>query len=92
MSFMLANGWTCQFLEEDLKTPLPRKLTLDRPAKRVELAQRGGYSMHLEGWQALERAIEVGRGGALARADRRAVREAKEGLIFSDVRSLPAPE
>jgi hypothetical protein len=63
MSFMLANGWYCQFLAEDLKTPLPRKLPLAGPAKLVELAQRGGYSMHLEGRQALERAIEVGRGG-----------------------------
>lgn len=27
MSFMQSNGWYCQFLEEDLKTPLPRKLT-----------------------------------------------------------------
>jgi hypothetical protein len=63
MSFMLADGWYCQFLEEDLKTPLPRKLTLADPAKVVEMAERGGYSMHLEGRQALDRAIEVGRGG-----------------------------
>jgi len=28
MHFMLREGWYCQFLEEDLKTPLPKKLTL----------------------------------------------------------------
>ena len=27
------------------------------------MAERGGYSMHLEGRQALERAINAGRGG-----------------------------
>jgi hypothetical protein len=26
MHFMLVNGWYCQFLEEDLKTPPPKKL------------------------------------------------------------------
>jgi hypothetical protein len=28
MSFMFRNGWLCQFLEEDLKTSLPRKVIL----------------------------------------------------------------
>ena len=32
MHFMLREGWFCQFLEEDLKTPLPKKLTLKDPA------------------------------------------------------------
>jgi hypothetical protein len=27
MFFMRNKGWYCQFLEEDLKTPLPRKFT-----------------------------------------------------------------
>jgi len=26
MSFQCRNGWNCQFLEQDLKIPLPRKL------------------------------------------------------------------
>ena len=26
MSFMAREGWFCHFLEEDLRTPLPRKL------------------------------------------------------------------
>jgi hypothetical protein len=45
MSFMHRGGWYCQFLEEDLKTPLPRKLTLQDPAKLIEMAEHGGYSL-----------------------------------------------
>ena len=31
MSFMLRGQWYCQFLEEDLQTPLPRKLRFASP-------------------------------------------------------------
>ena len=63
MSFMLRDGWYCQFLERDLKTPLPRKLSLKDVGKIYELAQRGNYSMNTEGRHALDHAIEMGRGG-----------------------------
>ncbi|MGA9240654.1 MAG: hypothetical protein WBW03_01560 [Silvibacterium sp.] len=63
MYFMLRNGWHCQFLEADLKTPLPRTLSFPSPQKIIELAERGGYAMNLEGRQALEHGIENGRGG-----------------------------
>ena len=63
MHFMLRQGWYCQFVEEDLKTPLPRKFTFDDPAKVIELAARGGYILNLEGRQALDHAIDQGRGG-----------------------------
>jgi len=33
-------GWYCQFLEEDLKTPLPLKLSFADESKVCELAQR----------------------------------------------------
>lgn len=59
---MWREGWYCQFLEEDLKTPLPRKVVLPDSAKLVELAQRGGYVLNLENHQALENAIAMGRG------------------------------
>jgi hypothetical protein len=39
MSFMQSHGWYCQFLEEDLKTPLPRKLTFASSDKIMELAE-----------------------------------------------------
>lgn len=63
MYYMLRNGWHCQFLEADLKTPLPRKVNFPSPEKIIETAERGGYPMNLEGRQALENGIEKGRGG-----------------------------
>ena len=39
---MLRQGWHCQFLEEDLKTALPRKLTFATPDKIMELVERTG--------------------------------------------------
>jgi hypothetical protein len=62
MHFMLRDGWFCQFLEEDLKTPLPRKVRLDDPAKITEMAERGGAAMRLEDRQALDYGISMGRG------------------------------
>ena len=62
MHFMLREGWFCQFLEEDLKTPLPRKMTLEDPGKLFEIAERGGYKLTLENRQAIENAIAMGRG------------------------------
>jgi hypothetical protein len=63
MSFMLRDGWRCQFLEEDLKTPLPKKLNFRDVGKLSEIAQRGGCPMDLEARQAIEHGIEIGRGG-----------------------------
>jgi hypothetical protein len=63
MSFMCRQGWHCQFLEEDLKTSLPRTITVMDPAKLLEMAEHGGYRLNLEGRQALDHAIENGRGG-----------------------------
>ncbi|MDP9050747.1 MAG: hypothetical protein M3O31_08510 [Acidobacteriota bacterium] len=63
MSFMKSHGWYCQFLEEDLKTPLPRKLSFASADKILELAERAGALRNLECHQALQHGIEVGRGG-----------------------------
>jgi hypothetical protein len=63
MSFMCRKGWHCQFLEEDLKTPLPRKLTFASSRKIMELAERAGALRNLEARQAIEHGISVGRGG-----------------------------
>ena len=62
MHFMLREGWFCQFLEEDLKTPLPKKMTLENPAKLFEIAERGGHELTLENRQSIENAIAMGRG------------------------------
>jgi hypothetical protein len=63
MSFMHSKGWYCQFLEEDLKTSLPRKFTFATSDKVAELAQMGGGLTNLESKQALENGISMGRGG-----------------------------
>jgi hypothetical protein len=63
MSFMAREAWFCHFLEEDLKTPLPRKLTLANPDKILELARRGGATIDLEAQQAIHHALQIGRGG-----------------------------
>jgi len=63
MSFMQHKGWTCQFLEADLQTALPCDLSFADAEKVRELAKRGGGVPDLESVSALERGIEIGRGG-----------------------------
>ncbi len=63
MSFMFRKGWVCQFLEQDLKTTLPRRITLASHEKVREMARRGGAAMSLDVLQALDHGIEIGRGG-----------------------------
>lgn len=60
---MHRDGWFCQFLEEDLKTSLPRRVTVKSPEKVRQMAERGGSNMNLETRQALDHGIEIGRGG-----------------------------
>jgi hypothetical protein len=68
MYFFLRSGWQVQFLEPDLKTPLPRKLTFKDPQKMIrELAKRGGAWRDSDSQQILEHAIEAGRGGVYLR-------------------------
>jgi hypothetical protein len=44
MSFMDRHGWQCQFLEADLKTPLPKRLHFSSPDKIIELVEREAVS------------------------------------------------
>jgi hypothetical protein len=67
MYFFLRSGWQVQFLLPDLKTPLPRKLTVADPEKIRELARRGEALGTSEAKQMLEYAIEVRRGGIYLR-------------------------
>jgi hypothetical protein len=60
-------GWQVQFLEADLRTPLPRTLTFTDPDKIRELARRGEAWNDSESRQMLEHAIETGRGGVYLR-------------------------
>jgi hypothetical protein len=63
MFFQRRNGWHCHFLEEDLKTPLSKKLRFNSHEKIREIAERGGCNMNLEARQSLDHGIEIGRGG-----------------------------
>ena len=62
MHFMKCDGWFCQFIEADIKTPLPRKLTFAGPAKIREMYDRFGIDKKLEDRSALEYGINMGRG------------------------------
>jgi len=63
MSFQDRYGWHCQFLEEDLKTPLPRKLHFTSADKVIELVERGDGITDSESRLMLDQAIVTGRGG-----------------------------
>jgi hypothetical protein len=67
MFFFSRKGWQVQFLEADLKTALPRRLTFTDPEKIRELARRGEAWGTSEARQMLEYGIEVGRGGCYLR-------------------------
>ncbi|MGF7181444.1 hypothetical protein HDF11_002962 [Tunturiibacter psychrotolerans] len=63
MHFMLiGHGWLCQFLEPDLKTSLPRKLTFKEPDKKREMFERFSIEKGQVDSQALEFGINQGRG------------------------------
>lgn len=63
MYFQQRDGWHCQFLEADLKTPLPCKLVFTGDDKIREMVQRGNGLPTAESRQMLEYAIRTGRGG-----------------------------
>ena len=67
MTFFRRQGWYVQFLEADLKNPPPRTLTFSSPEKIPELASRGEAWGDSVSRQALEHAIENGRGGCYLR-------------------------
>jgi len=63
MYFQDRNGWHCQFLEQDLKTALPRRLHFKSSDKVVELVERAGGITDQESRLMLSHAIATGRGG-----------------------------
>lgn len=65
--FFNRGGREVQFLEVDLKTPLPRKLAFSDPEKIRELTRRGEAWGTSEARQMLEHAIDTGRGGLYLR-------------------------
>jgi len=75
LSFQDRNGWQCQFLEADLKTPLPRKLHFTSPDKIIEIVERGGGLRDQESRLMLHQGISLGRGGVFLNLTEVAVRE-----------------
>jgi hypothetical protein len=63
MHFMFRKGWLCRFLEEDLRTPLPRTLHFTDEQKIWEIAKRGGFTLNIAGRQELQEKIRKGTGG-----------------------------
>jgi hypothetical protein len=62
MVFFYRSGWYVQFLEADLKTPLPLKFNFKDAEKIRELARRGEALGTADARDELEREIENGRG------------------------------
>jgi hypothetical protein len=63
MYFQCRKGWDCQFLEQDLKTALPRRLHFKSADKVTELVERAGGFLDQETRSMVNHGIEMGRGG-----------------------------
>ena len=63
LSFQLRDGRHCQFLEEDLQTPLPLKLHFASPQKIIDLVEHAGGFTDQDSRLMVSQAIEMGRGG-----------------------------
>jgi len=67
MYFQFRDGWHCQFLERDLKTPLPRQFNFASSDKVITLIERGGGFIDQETRMMVNQGIEKGRGGVFLR-------------------------
>jgi hypothetical protein len=63
MYYIFRNTWTCQFLEEDLKTALPLRLSFRDPEKVRAIVGKVGSFANLQDRQALDYGLATGRGG-----------------------------
>jgi hypothetical protein len=63
MYYIYRNFWMCQFLEEDLKTPLPRRFRFRDAEKIRAIVDKVGNFANLQDRQALDYGLTIGRGG-----------------------------
>lgn len=63
MYYILRESWTCQFLEEDLKTPLPGRLKFKSAERIRTIVDKVGNFANLQDRQALDYGLGIGRGG-----------------------------
>ena len=59
LQFSFRQGWFCEFLEEDRKTPLPRTVTLADERKLFKLVKRGGFTLNISGRMFRSRSPEL---------------------------------
>lgn len=69
----------CQFLEEDLKTPLPRRLYFRDPEKIRSIVEKVDNFANLQDRQALDYGLEIGRGGVWLQLTEEQYRRLKSG-------------
>jgi hypothetical protein len=62
MSFVLRDRWHCTFLAEDLRTAVAPARTFSNPDSMLEMIRRGNGLRDLACRQAVEHAIQSGRG------------------------------
>ncbi len=62
MSFVLRDKWVCTFMEEDLRMVAAPPRTFTNPDTMVEMIRRGNGFRDLASRQAVEHAINAGRG------------------------------
>jgi hypothetical protein len=62
MSFVLHERWHCTFLAEDLRTPIAPARTFSNPDSMLEMIRRGNGFRDLACRQAVDLAIQAGRG------------------------------
>ena len=55
MNFVLRNTWQCDFLQDDLKTSLPRAFNVATADKIIELIKPGGGVKDLASRQAIQK-------------------------------------
>lgn len=84
-------GWQCQFLEEDLRTPLSRALTFASAEKVTALVERGGGLTDLASHQALDEAITMGRGGVFLRLTEQQYSQLQRPRAFAESAQLAGP-
>lgn len=65
MHFLCRKGYQISFLEEDLKTPLKKKLTFATADKILEMQERWGEDRSEEHLDDLKREMEMGRPGGV---------------------------
>jgi hypothetical protein len=63
LGFQKRETWSVWFLQPDLQTSLPLRLTFDSEDKIRQMAERGGGFTSLETRSMLDHGIEIGRGG-----------------------------